>query len=116
LVRLLFDAVLQYSFFADIGNRSIPLRKSCNNSSHKPKPFHLLLQLNSAIRPGLSQRDFRALFAKCICGLIMTRRAFRSHYCTTAEETDVIEIADSESDVAEETDVIEITDSESDVE
>jgi hypothetical protein len=56
----------------------------------------LLLQLNSAIRLGLSQYDFRALFAKCICGLIMTQAAFCSHYCTTAEETDIIEITDSD--------------------
>ena len=78
----------------DIGNTSIPSQRKPSNNHHR-KPLHLLLQLNSAIRPGLSERDFRALFGKCDCGLIMTRDAFRSHYCTV-EETDVIEITDSD--------------------
>lgn len=82
----------------DIGNGSIPPpRKS---PDYRPrKPLHLLLQLNSPIRPGLSERDFRRLFARCSCGLIMTRPAFRSHYCC-AEETDVIEITDSDDSVS----------------
>jgi hypothetical protein len=80
----------------DIRNESLPtVRRPQDNCRRKP-PL-LLLQLHSAVRPGLSQRDFRSLFAKCACGLIMTRSAFRSHYCAIERvEPDVIEITDSE--------------------
>jgi hypothetical protein len=82
----------------DIGNELIPtVRPPPNNRCQKP--LLQLLQLDSAIRPGLSEVDFRALFAKCGCGLIMTRKAFGSHYCATRtwiEPGEIIEITDSE--------------------
>jgi hypothetical protein len=31
--------------------------------------------------PGLTGAEFRALFAKCCCGLVMTQRVFRNHTC-----------------------------------
>lgn len=40
-----------------------------------------LLRLDTSRRPGLSESEFRMLFAKCVCGLIMTRRVFRDHIC-----------------------------------
>jgi hypothetical protein len=69
--------------------------------NRRQKPLLQLLQLDSAVRPGLSEVDFRALFAKCGCGLIMTRKAFGSHYCATQRSgieprADIIEITDSE--------------------
>jgi hypothetical protein len=61
----------------------------------------MLSQLNSYIRPGLSERDFRALFVKCVCGLIMTRKSFKYHYCVDdglrdRAEPEIIEITDSD--------------------
>jgi hypothetical protein len=90
-----------YSRRADIGDCSVALPRRSFNGRHR-KPLQLLLQLNAVIRPGLSERDFRALFAKCSsgCGMIMTHNAFNSHYCTANfEETDVIDVTDSESDM-----------------
>jgi len=43
-----------------------------------------LLRLDSWIRPGLSGPEFNRLFARCNCGLIMTRRVFRNHICAAA--------------------------------
>jgi hypothetical protein len=43
-----------------------------------------LLQLDSWTRPGLSKLEFNRLFAKCDCGLVMTRRVFRNHVCALA--------------------------------
>src|SRR6202011_4421721 len=39
------------------------------------------LRLDSDTRPGLYGPEFNRLFAKCSCGLIMTRRVFRNHVC-----------------------------------
>lgn len=86
--------------FTDINtNRSISIpspRKPARTLS--PKTMVLLLQLNSAIRPGLSESDFKNLFTRCICGLIMTRKAFKNHYCVTenlSAPDEVIEITDN---------------------
>src|SRR6202044_4148773 len=38
-------------------------------------------RLNSSVSPGLSEAEFRGLFAKCRCGLITTRRVFKAHNC-----------------------------------
>jgi hypothetical protein len=43
-----------------------------------------LLRLDTSSRPGLSESEFRMLFAKCVCGMIMTRRVFSGHICATA--------------------------------
>lgn len=50
-----------------------------------------LARLNSLVKPGLSEDDFRRLFAKCRCGLIMTRHVFGAHSCaaTTPEVIDL---------------------------
>ena len=52
-----------------------------------------LLALNASTRPGLSQKEFRKLFAKCRCGLVMTQHVFNRHACVGA-----IDILDSDSD------------------
>ena len=44
-----------------------------------------LILLDSCTRPGLSEADFHRLFAKCRCGLVMTRRVFGMHICITGE-------------------------------
>jgi hypothetical protein len=44
--------------------------------------FDLLLRLDNIVNPGLTVAEFQELFAKCSrCGLMMTRRIFRSHEC-----------------------------------
>lgn len=43
-----------------------------------------LLKLDSWGRAGLTETEFRKLFAKCLCGLVMTRRVFPDHFCVTA--------------------------------
>jgi hypothetical protein len=40
-----------------------------------------LIRLNSFDKPGLSELEFRRLFAKCRCGLVMTRQVFRCRTC-----------------------------------
>ena len=44
-------------------------------------PFKRLMLLNCRNRPGLTQARFVALFARCTCGIITTRNAFKDHYC-----------------------------------
>jgi hypothetical protein len=80
----------------DIGSVCVP------TSSGPPQsvgtPFEQLLQLDSSIRPGLTESHFLALFTKCACGLITTRSAFKRHYCQDLlkeSKMDVIELTDS---------------------
>ena len=40
-----------------------------------------LIRLDSIVRPGLSEVEFNRIFAKCHCGLVMTRRVFEGHIC-----------------------------------
>lgn len=40
-----------------------------------------LWKLDRQSRPGLTAPEFYKLFTECRCGMIMTRRAFRSHHC-----------------------------------
>jgi len=43
-----------------------------------------LIRLDSCTQPGISEAEFHRLFAKCRCGLVMTRRVFRNHICAMA--------------------------------
>jgi hypothetical protein len=56
--------------------------------------FNLLLRLDAIMRPGLTAREFMDLFVRCNrCGLIMTRRVFLSHDCTSANaEMEVLDL------------------------
>ena len=38
-----------------------------------------LMRLNSIDKPGLSEAEFKKLFALCHCGLMMTRQVFGGH-------------------------------------
>jgi len=51
-----------------------------------------LLRLDTSGRPGLTESEFKMLFAKCVCGLIMTRRVFRDHICATAVTTSPVAV------------------------
>ena len=57
----------------------------------------LLLKLDSS---GLSETDFRKLFTICHCGVVMTRRVFRDHICTTAPPV-IILTSDTSDDEAQ---------------
>jgi hypothetical protein len=69
----------------------------------EPSPFDLLMALDSWLRPGLTEAKFGKLFAKCACGLIMTRRCFGSHEClegsaSANRERVVIDLTDTDVD------------------
>jgi hypothetical protein len=53
----------------------------------KETTIDLLLRLDCWIQSGLTQDEFGELFAKCRCGLIKTRRAFRHHTCAKTPQT-----------------------------
>jgi hypothetical protein len=47
------------------------------------KNFSNLLELlDSRVRPGVTEIEFRHLFVKCECGYILTKRAFNDHACS----------------------------------
>ena len=51
-------------------------------------------KLDSLQRPGLGEREFYGLFAKCdACSLVMTRQAFPDHCCRPLGE-DGLELTD----------------------
>jgi hypothetical protein len=57
--------------------------------------FHLLLKLDSALKPGITAQEFQDLFARCgTCGLYTTRRVFRSHECVRVKTERVSEVID----------------------
>ena len=58
-----------------------------------------LARLNSSEEPGLSEVEFRSLFAKCRCGLIMTLRVFRVHACAPVLPV-VFDLTSDDSDAA----------------
>ena len=48
-------------------------------------------------RPGLSEKEFVGLFAKCdVCGLIVARLVFDHHRCNLLEGDDSEELTDRE--------------------
>jgi hypothetical protein len=74
-----------------------------------------LARLNSKIRPGLSEDEFRRLFAKCRCGLIMTQHVFRVHNCAPVVPVVIDLTADNRDSTASVPIVIDLTgDSDSD--
>ena len=49
----------------------------------------LLERLDSKTSPGITNTQLQRLLARCECGMITTRRAFRSHVC-------IIDISDDD--------------------
>ena len=49
-------------------------------------------------QPGLSEVEFRKLFAKCCCGKITTRRVFKDHICLIAHAPLIIDLTHSDND------------------
>ena len=55
-------------------------------------------KLDTLQRPGVSEREFYGLFAKCdTCNLVMTRLAFPNHCCRPLGE-DGVELTDVDED------------------
>jgi hypothetical protein len=46
-----------------------------------PTVSEQLEKLDFFYRPGLTESEFKRLFAKCRCGIIVTRRMFHMHEC-----------------------------------
>jgi hypothetical protein len=47
----------------------------------------------------MSEAEFYQLFAKCRCGLVMTRRVFSLHICATIQNPpEVIDLTNDDSD------------------
>jgi hypothetical protein len=42
----------------------------------------LLELLDSRVRPGITEVEFKHLFVKCACGNFFTKRACREHTCS----------------------------------
>lgn len=69
--------------------------RACPPPTISPREvFKLLLQLDAVVSPGITAFEFQDLFAKCGgCGMMMTRRVFRSHECVMMHRTrDVIDL------------------------
>jgi hypothetical protein len=64
----------------DINEGLVIKRHAPAPSGHKTAST-LLVQLDSRLLPGVTEREFRSLFARCDCGMITTQRAFREHKC-----------------------------------
>jgi hypothetical protein len=60
--------------------------------------FNQLLRLDSIKRPGLSEVEFKNLFAKCRCGIVATRRVFNDHICAVVPAVQVIDLTLSDDD------------------
>jgi len=56
------------------------------------------MRLDSWTQPGLTEAQFQALFARCACGLVMTRRIFEDHDCDMGldESGIIIDLTDSD--------------------
>lgn len=43
--------------------------------------IELLARLDFFVRPGIDEVTFNAIFARCSCGMVTTRRMFNLHEC-----------------------------------
>jgi hypothetical protein len=61
----------------------------------KPAPdkkrtvYDQLMKLYTWTKPGLTEEEFRELFVKCECGLIMTVKVFDDHECRVIKVIDL---------------------------
>lgn len=65
-------------------DRHDPFAIAPGNRPLAPEPmraFGLLLKLDDFEDPGLTTGQFKSLFAKCQCGLVMTKSAYDYHEC-----------------------------------
>ena len=78
-LNALFDSQIR----TDINEELIPRRRAPLPARGGRSQSSLMELLQSRPYPGVTESEFRKLFAKCDCGLITTREAFREHRCLT---------------------------------
>ena len=69
----------------------------CQPPEHTLKTvFDQILRLDSLTQPGLPEADFKKLFVRCGCGLVMTTRSFGIHQCLKVLEKEpvIIDLTD----------------------
>ena len=63
---------------------------------HYETDWRKIVRLDRLERPGLSEKEFFGLFAKCeVCGLVVARLVFHYHSCSPIGE-DGLELTDCE--------------------
>jgi len=71
-----------YQFKLTLDPSDIPLIATYERPVKAPDTaLNQLMRLHSSDKPGLPETDFRKLFAKCCCGLVMMRQVFSNHAC-----------------------------------
>jgi hypothetical protein len=83
--------------------RKTPTRVSPIRIQGRRGVSNLLELLDSRVRPGVTETEFRHLFVECACKHIFTRRAYRDHACAK----EVIDLTGDEMELTE--DVIDLT-------
>jgi len=84
-----------------ISNRNAPVRKKAKfikplRIGGRRSISALMELLDSRVRPGVTRAEFKDLFVRCECGLILTRRSFWQHKCPkeiidlTGEDTEPV--------------------------
>ena len=57
--------------------------------------FDLLLQLDSVVKPGITEEEFEQLFARCrVCRHYMTRRMTTFHECKAMGRVNLADVID----------------------
>ncbi|GBE78485.1 hypothetical protein SCP_0113740 [Sparassis crispa] len=78
---------------ADVQHRWRPLRNTDSTTIRSapapatrtlsPSPFRQLMKLDDFENPGLTLPEFKRLFTRCQCGLIMTHSSYTIHECSS---------------------------------
>ena len=91
----IMDMILSMSLTMRIDGDDIDLRaiRTCAPPTlNTRQAFRLLLQLDTVVNPGITEDQFKEMFAKCgKCGIITTMRVFRSHQCVRIAQ-DIIDL------------------------
>jgi hypothetical protein len=66
---------------ADANVRTVRAPRNGHNSIS-----NLLELLDAHVRPGVTEDEFKTLFVKCECQLILTHRAHKRHVCNSTKE------------------------------
>jgi hypothetical protein len=112
LVRISFR-LFTLPTYENIGiDGALTLIPRCPPPEHAPKTtLDQMLCLDSLIQPGLLETDFKKLFVKCGCGLIMTKRCFNLHKCWRISQPAILDLTQPVIDPA----VIDLTSVDDDV-
>jgi hypothetical protein len=79
-------------------SEAIPTYRPASNG--RESVIVTLLKLDSPLTAGIPEAEFNRLFAKCRCGLVMTRRNFEHHVCAMPAAPIIIDLtSDSDDDM-----------------